>query len=217
MELTARLNDAKYAAFRWRYELSIPKKLALAIAMAAFTGLMAQVKLVNPLMPDIPITGQTFAALLAAVLMGRRWGAVSMAIFAGLGFVGVPWFSGWQSGLGVTRGYIIGFIFAALFVGYFTDKYIRSRSFFSMLILMIFANFILIWIPGLIWRVLWLNIVVGTGTPVTFLGSLAGSVTYIPGDIIKAVAAAAIARGITPKRAFNGEVDKDKWAHWRIP
>jgi biotin transporter BioY len=40
---------------------------------------------------------------------------------------------------------------------------------------------------------------------------------YIPGDIIKAVAAAGIARGVTPKLAYNGEVDKGKWAGWRLP
>jgi len=215
MEIAARIDRTKYDVFRWRYELSIPKKLVLALGMAALTGLLAQVRIINPLMPDIPITGQTFAVLLAGVLLGRRWGGIGMAIFAGLGFAGLPWFSGWESGLGATRGYIIGFILAALFLGYFTDKYIRSRSFFSMLVLMLLANFILIWVPGLIWRVAWLNIV--AGTPVTFIGSLVGSVTYIPGDIIKAVAAAAIARGVTPKSAYNGEVDKGKWANWRIP
>lgn len=215
MEIVTTINRAKYDAFRWRYELSIPRKLALALGMAALTGLMAQVRIINPLMPDIPVTGQTFAVLLAAVLLGRWWGGVSMALFAGLGFMGLPWFSGWESGLGATRGYIIGFIFAALFLGYFTDKYIRSRSFFSMLVLMLFANFILIWIPGIIWRVVWLNTV--AGTPATLIGSITGSVTYIPGDIIKAVAAAAIARGITPKHAYNGEVDKGKWASWRLP
>jgi len=215
MEIAARIDRTKYDVFRWRYELSIPKKLVLALGMAALTGLLAQARIINPLMPDIPITGQTFAVLLAGVLLGRRWGGIGMAIFAGLGCAGLPWFSGWESGLGATRGYIIGFIPAALFLGYFTDKYIRSRSFFSMLGLMLFANFILIWVPGLIWRVAWLNMV--AGTPVTFIGSLVGSVTYIPGDIIKAVAAAAIARGVTPKSAYNGEVDKGKWANWRIP
>jgi len=215
MEIAARIDRTKYDVFRWRYELSIPKKLVLALGMAALTGLLAQARIINPLMPDIPITGQTFAVLLAGVLLGRRWGGIGMAIFAGLGFAGLPWFSGWESGLGATRGYIIGFIPAALFLGYFTDKYIRSRSFFSMLGLMLFANFILIWVPGLIWRVAWLNMV--AGTPVTFIGSLVGSVPYIPGDIIKAVAAAAIARGVTPKSAYNGEVDKGKWANWRIP
>ena len=214
MEIAARIDRTKYDVFRWRYELSIPKKLVLALGMAALTGLLAQARIPLPWTP-IPITGQTFAVLLAGVLLGRRWGGIGMAIFAGLGFAGLPWFSGWESGLGATRGYIIGFIPAALFLGYFTDKYIRSRSFFSMLVLMLFANFILIWVPGLIWRVAWLNMV--AGTPVTFIGSLVGSVTYIPGDIIKAVAAATIARGVTPKSAYNGEVDKGKWANWRIP
>jgi len=37
------------------------------------------------------------------------------------------------------------------------------------------------------------------------------------GDIVKAAAAAAIARGITPKSAYNVEQDKGKWAKWRLP
>ncbi len=92
MEIAARINRTKYDAFRWRYELSIPKKLTLALGIACLTGLMAQVRFPNPWMPAIPITGQTFAVLLAA----------------GLGFMGLPWFSGRQSGLGATGGYIIG-------------------------------------------------------------------------------------------------------------
>jgi len=32
-----------------------------------------------------------------------------------------------------------------------------------------------------------------------------------------AVAGAAIARGITPKQAYNGETDAGKWANWRLP
>ena len=94
MEIAARIDRTKYDVFRWRYELSIPKKLVLALGMAALTGLLAQVRIINPLMPDIPITGQTFAVLLAGVLLGRRWGGIGMAIFAGLGFAGLPWFSG---------------------------------------------------------------------------------------------------------------------------
>jgi len=215
MEIAVRVNRTKYDVFRWRYELSIPKKLALALGLAALTGLLAQVRFLNPWMPEIPITGQTFAVLLAGVLMGRWWGGVSMAIFAGRGVAGLPWFSGWASGLGATGGYIIGFIFAALFLGYFTDKYIRSRRFLSMLVLILFANFILIWIPGLFWRGLWLNIV--TEAAMALISSLVGSIPFIPGDIINAVAAAAIARGVTPKLAYNGEVDKGKWASWRIP
>ncbi|MDP3880266.1 MAG: biotin transporter BioY [Dehalococcoidales bacterium] len=219
MEIAARINQAKYDAFRWRYELSIPKKLALALGMAALAGLLAQVRVVIPWSP-VPVTGQTFAVLLAGVMLGRWWGGISLGVYAGLGALGVPWFAGLSSGLaylaGPTGGYIIGFILAALFLGHFTDKYIRSRSFLSMLTLMLFANFILIYIPGLLQLGLWLSLVKGqTVTLTSVLGM--GAIPFIAGDITKAVVAAAIARGITPKLAYNGEADKGKWASWRIP
>lgn len=215
MEIVTAINRAKYDVFRWRYELSIPWKLVLALGVAGLTGLLAQVRFPIPWSP-VPITGQTFAVLVAGVLLGRWWGGASMAIYAGLGAVGVPWFNGWSSGFGATGGYIIGFILAALFLGYFIDKHIRSRSFFSMLGLMLFANFALIYIPGLIWLGLWLNVVAGTPATLTAILGM-GAIPFIAGDITKAVAAAAVARGVTPKQAYNGEIDKDKWASWRLP
>lgn len=219
MNLAVRVNQVKYDIFRWRYELSVPKKLALALGMAALTGLAAQIRITLPWSP-VPVTGQTFAVLLAGVLLGKWWGGGSLALYAGLGIAGLPWFAGWSGGLayfsGPTGGYILGFILAALFLGYFTDRYVRSRSFTSMLVLMLLANFVLVYIPGLIGLGLWLNLVKGQSpTLLTLLGM--GAIPFIPGDITKAVIAAAIARGITPKLAYNGEVDKDKWASWRIP
>jgi biotin transport system substrate-specific component len=219
MEIVARINQSKYDIFRWRYELSVPKKLALAVGIACLTGLLAQIRIMLPWSP-VPVTGQTFAVLLAGVLLGRWWGGISLALYAGLGVAGVPWFSGWSGGIGYlagpTGGYIIGFILAALFLGHFTDKYVRSRSFLSMLGLMLFANFVLIYVPGLLQLGLWVNLV--NGEPVTLATLLGmGAVPFIAGDVIKAIIAAAIARGVTPKLAYNGEVDKDKWASWRLP
>ena len=219
MEVVTIINRTKYEAFKWRYELSIPKKLGLALGMACLIGVMAQVRFYLPWSP-VPITGQTFAVLLAGVFLGRRWGGTSLAIYAGLGAAGLPWFAGLNSGLGYlagpTGGYIIGFILAALFLGHFTDKYIRSRSFLSMLGLMLFANFILIHIPGLIQLHLWLSLIKGEAVALSQL-LMMGTIPFIAGDVTKAVAAAAITRGITPKQAYNGEVDKDKWASWRLP
>jgi len=198
----------------------------MVVGMAGLIGLAAQVRLFLPWSP-VPITGQTFAVLLAGVLLGRQWGGISMAVYVAIGAAGVPWFAP-QAGMpifssggigvltGTTGGYLLGFILAALFLGYFTDKYIRSRSFFSMLGLMLFANFVLIYVPGLLWLGLWLNMV--AGAPASFIALLGmGALPFIVGDIVKAVAAASIARGVTPKQAYNGEVDKDKWASWRLP
>jgi len=217
--VVARINQTKYDVFRWRYELSIPKKLVLALGMAALTGLLAQLRFHLPWSP-VPVTGQTLAVLLAGVLLGKWWGGISLGMYAGLGIAGVPWFAGLNGGLaylaGPTGGYIVGFILAALFLGYLTDKYIRSRSFLSMLGLMLFANFVLIYVPGLLQLGLWVNLVKGEPTAFSSL-LMMGAVPFIAGDITKAVVAALIARGITPKTAYGEEADRSKQYRWRLP
>ncbi len=81
---------------------------------------------------------------------------------------------------------------------------------------MLFANFVLIYVPGLLWLGLWLKLVAGSSA--TFIALLGmGALPFIVGDVIKAIAAAGIARGVTPKKAYNGEVDKGKWTSWRLP
>ena len=219
MAIATRINQTKYQVFRWRHELAVPQKLALALGVAALTGLLAQVRIPLPWSP-VPVTGQTFAVLLAGVLLGKYWGGISLGMYAGLGVAGLPWFAGGSSGLGYlagpTGGYIIGFILASLFVGHFTDTYLRSRSFVSMLAIMLFANFVLVYGPGLLQLGLWANLV--KGQPTSFAALLGmGAIPFIAGDVTKAILAAAIARGITPKSAYNGEVDKGKWESWRLP
>jgi biotin transport system substrate-specific component len=217
--VVAKIIQTRYDIFKWRYELTIPKKLALAFGVAALIGLLAQLRIQLPWSP-VPITGQTLGVLLAGVLLGKWWGGISLSIYAGLGMAGLPWFQNLSSGLaymsGPTGGYIVGFILAALFLGYFTDKYIRSRSFLVMLGLMLFASLILVYVPGLLQLGLWLNLV--KGQPAEF-GELLmmGAIPFIAGDITKAVVAALIARGITPKAAYGKEVDRDKWAKRHLP
>ncbi|HIE44478.1 MAG TPA: biotin transporter BioY [Candidatus Omnitrophica bacterium] len=209
---------ARYSFFRWRYSLAFVNKIALASGMACLTGLAAQVKVSLPWTP-VPITGQTFAVLLSGVLLGRYYGGISQAIYVAIGVAGLPWFAGWSGGyttlIGPTGGYIVGFILAALYLGHFTDRYIRARSFFPMFGLMLFANFILIHIPGLLQLGLWFYLLKGTLPTLRGL-LLMGSIPFIIGDVTKIVAAATLAKIITPKEAFNGEVDIEKAKRWRI-
>jgi biotin transport system substrate-specific component len=197
-----RLRMARSEAYHWRSELSVIKKLGLALGMAVVVGLMAQVRLQLPWTP-VPITGQTMAVLLAGILLGRWWGGISLAIYAGLGIAGVPWFNGWTSGvahlIGPTGGYIIGFVLAALFLGHFTDKYVRTRKFIPMFGFMLFASFILIYVPGVIQLHLWLNLVMGKAVSLPQTLNM-GLVPFIAGDFIKAIAAAGIATVILPKQ-----------------
>jgi biotin transport system substrate-specific component len=210
MTLTARIEQTRLNVFTWRSELSIPMKLALAFGIAVLTGLLAQVRFYVPWSP-VPLTGQTMAVLLAGVALGKWWGGVSMGLYAGLGIAGVPWFQGMNSGIaymaGPTGGYIVGFILAALFLGYFTDKYIKSRRFMSMVGLMLFTSLIIIYVPGLLQLGVWLHFVKGQSVSIGSLLAM-GAVPFIAGDITKAVAAACIARGVTPQTSYGQESDR---------
>ena len=187
-------------AYQWRTELSILKKIGLALAMAAITGILAQTRIFLPGNP-VPITGQTFAVLMAGVVLGTWWGGISMVMYAVLGIAGIPWFNGGASGIaqlaGPTGGYIIGFIFAALLTGYLTDKYAATHKLLPMFGLMLAADFVLIYVPGLLQLHLWMNVV--TGKSMTLVQTLSlGLVPFIAGDIIKALAAGAIGWGVLP-------------------
>ena len=214
MEVKAldRWRMATYNAYRWRRELSLVNKILLMLGMACIIGLAAQIRFPLPWTP-VPITMQTFAVLLAGVLLGRWWGGISVASYAGLGAAGLPWFTGWSGGVGhlagPTGGYIVGFFLAALFVGHFTDKYIRARSFLPMLGILLFANFVLIYVPGLIQLHLWLNLV-GGGSASFYHVLTLGFFPFIAGDLIKIFALTGIASAITPKQPFTSEADSVK-------
>ncbi|MCH0558325.1 biotin transporter BioY [Streptomyces sp. MUM 16J] len=90
---------------------------ALVLGGAVLTGLAAQLSVLVPGSP-VPVTGQTFAALLVGATLGTRRGFLSLALYALAGVAGVPWFAGGTSGVGsVSFGYIVGMLLASAAVG----------------------------------------------------------------------------------------------------
>ena len=67
---------------------------------------------------DIAVTLQTFGVALALLLLGGKWGTVSIGIYLLLGMVGLPVFSGFRGGIGalagVTGGFLWGFLASGL-------------------------------------------------------------------------------------------------------
>ena len=91
------------------------KNMVLA---SLFAGLMAICAWISIPVFDIAFTMQTFAVFLALLVLGGKWGTVSILIYLLLGAVGLPVFSGFRGGpgalLGVTGGYLWGFLFTGL-------------------------------------------------------------------------------------------------------
>ncbi len=84
---------------------------------AALTGLAAQISVPVPGSP-VPVTGQTFAALLVGTALGAGRGLLSLALYALVGMAGVPWFAGGASGVAApSLGYVFGMMLAAAAVG----------------------------------------------------------------------------------------------------
>ncbi|MGW2086000.1 biotin transporter BioY [Streptomyces sp. NPDC001880] len=100
-------------AARHRYAVDT----ALVLGGAALTGIAAQIAVPVPGSP-VPVTGQTFAALLVGTALGARRGFLSLAVYALAGMAGMPWFSEGTSGMGFPSfGYVLGMMLAASVVG----------------------------------------------------------------------------------------------------
>ncbi|XVV05003.1 biotin transporter BioY [Actinosynnema sp. CA-248983] len=100
---------------------SLARDIALVVAGAGLTGLAAQVALPVPGSP-VPITGQTFAALLVGAALGWQRGGASMVLYLIAGVAGVPWFQGASSGMPASLGYVVGFVFAGVLVGHLAAR-----------------------------------------------------------------------------------------------
>ena len=110
-------------------------RVLLALAGSWLVAGLARLELALPFTP-VPVTGQTLGVLLVGASLGAGLGAVSMALYLAQGALGLPFFSGGDSGaafLGfaaVTGGYLWGFLASAAVVGWLAgrgwDRSLRS-------------------------------------------------------------------------------------------
>ncbi|CRK82322.1 biotin transporter BioY [Neobacillus massiliamazoniensis] len=74
----------------------------------------------------VPITLQTFFAILAGAILGSRLGSIAMIVYLLVGLVGAPVFSRFGGGpstiFNPTFGFIVSFIFTAYVVGKIVEK-----------------------------------------------------------------------------------------------
>lgn len=193
--------------FELRYEASIAEQLLLVGGFACLTGIAAQIRIVLPFSP-VPITLQTFAVLLAGVVLGMRLGALSQGVYVGAGLVGLPWFQGFGVGLGhllgPTGGYLIGFVVAAVFIGVAIHRFPVTRRFGALLVLLAVANGLIIYGFGVAWLYLWSTVVTGGSITLTEV-IVAGVLPFIPGDVVKLLGAAVIGTMLLPSETELAE------------
>ncbi|MFD7611970.1 biotin transporter BioY [Streptomyces sp. NPDC059828] len=161
------------------------KDIALVMGGAVLTGIAAQISVPVPGSP-VPVTGQTFAALLVGTALGARRGFLALAVYAVAGVAGVPWFAEASSGYGMPSfGYILGMLLAATVVGALARRG-ADRSVLRTAGTMVLGSAIIyaVGVPYL---------AVATGMPFGKAVAL-GLVPFLVGDALKA----ALAMGALP-------------------
>ncbi len=106
------------------------RDLALAAMGAALISICSWISVPALLPTGVPFTLQTFAICLLAALFGWKLGLWTVGCYLLLGAVGLPVFAGFKGGvgalLGVTGGYLVGFLFIVLFTGLAADRLGRT-------------------------------------------------------------------------------------------
>ena len=128
--------------------------------------LSAKIKI--PFYP-VPMTMQTFMIILVGASFGYKIGLATVSVYLLEGIIGLPVFSNSpEKGTGLvyftgpTMGYLLGFLSAAFFAGYF--KY--SKNTFLNFIKIVFSIFT-IYLLGLVW----LGYLIGWDKPIFKLGA----------------------------------------------
>ena len=122
----------------------------LTVGFACLLGILSQLKVYLPGNP-VPITGQTLGVMLAGAFLGWKRGSISVLFYLGLGFNGVPWFSGGSAGVNLfTVGFLLGFVPQAAIVGYFVEKFNTHKDSFDLLLVML-LSYIVVYTFGAFW------------------------------------------------------------------
>lgn len=103
------------------------KNILQILAAIIFIALFAQLTIpITVGESSIPITGQTFAVLVAAYFLRQNKGTLAVLLYVALGLIGLPIFAegkaGWSVLTGGSGGFLIGFILSAYVIGYLGNK-----------------------------------------------------------------------------------------------
>ena len=150
----------------------------------------------------VPLTLQPFAVLLLGLLLAPRLAAATLGAYLLEGAMGLPVFApglafgaGLAHLLGPTGGYLMSYPAAAALIAYLWR---RNRRGFSVALMSAAAGNVLILLCGFVWLTVWTH---GAGSNTSIKTSFAMAVLpFLPGDALKVVAAAAVAKGLERAR-----------------
>lgn len=164
-------------------KLSIQDICSTALC-TALIAIMAQISIPMPL--GVPMTMQTFAITLAAVVLGSKKGGIAAIIYILLGAVGLPVLAGFTGGVqyfaGPTGGFLISFPVMAFIIGLGAERFRDAKGGF---ILCLIAGTLVNYVIGVLMFCLLMDSTIMAGFTACVL-------PFIPTAILKAILASVI-------------------------
>ncbi len=154
------------------------------VLSALFTALITIGALLKLQIFTIPFTLQFLFVMLAGILLGPKWGSLSVILYIMIGLLGFPVFSG-GGGIGYilkpSFGYILGFYFAALIIGSLAGP--NSKAGIKKTLLASVLGLLVIDVLGAIyWYIL---AATAMGTPIEIGHAIYyGCLVFIPKDLV---------------------------------
>lgn|SRR5690625_795858 len=107
-----------------------PINLTLGSLFVALTAIGANITSIIPGLSvgGVPITLQTFFAVLAGLVLGSKLGAFSMFVYMMLGLVGAPVFAQFKGGPMTIVSPTFGFILSFILIAYIAGKIIERKQ-----------------------------------------------------------------------------------------
>lgn len=163
--------------------------MVYASLMAALTAVGAYIYI--PIGP-VPIVLQNLFVLLAGLLLGSRWGAISIGIYLLVGAIGIPVFAGAKGGIahfmGPTGGYLFGFLLSAYITGLISE---HSKHQSVLEILAVCLGTIATYAVGVPWLKMTAGLSWGKALAI-------GVLPFLIGDAAKAIVAVVLAKSLRP-------------------
>lgn len=175
-------------------------QLVLAGFFTALTAIGAFLKIPFPI---VPITLQSFFAILAGTVLLPKYAALCQITYLILGLAGLPIFAN-GGGLGYvlqpTFGYLLSLPIAACFV---STVFNNINKKIASIFITIFFGLLIILIFGSVWLFFVLRFTVGSQT--SFLATFsAGAIVFLPGTLLKAVAITFVSHYLLKRRRQKG-------------
>lgn len=162
----------------------------------AVIAVMAQISIPMPM--GVPMTMQTFAITLSAVVLGPKLSAYASLVYILLGAIGVPVLAGFSGGIakfvGPTGGFLISFPLMALIIGL---GVIYRKAFKGAYVVALIAGTLVNYVVGVV------MFCILTSSPV-MAGISACVLPFIPTAVIKAILASVIGFAIRKRLVGAG-------------